>query len=358
LLAELPDRERDQTEEDFFRDDQFFERLRAVEDELVDDYVTGALSDDARHRFQTHFLTTPERHRKVALAMAIQRAQIVDPDVGRAPSGRADHWWSKALTLWPAWRLALVASSVGAVALALLVQGWPWAPSPARLASLQDTTGAVTTDSDRTVMLAGLGPLPGPLARSVEQFVTTGGIAMTPRAAAASATVRGDQTRRAFPTLGDGPVPASPAHTGIRSERPTLHWMTAAGARSYTVVLVDQDRKPLWRASTAAETALTVPSGLIESGRVYFWQVEASVDGQIITGPAAGFWLIDDESLQIVRRLEGPYQGSAVVRAAVYAEHGLYEEALAQVEQLEQLNPQHPRVRAMRDFLNVQLGRQ
>ena len=77
LLAQLTEQEMERLEREFFQDDDLFDLVRAVEDDLIDDYVAGALPTEARNRFTTHFLTSPELQRRVDLARALQEAVIV-----------------------------------------------------------------------------------------------------------------------------------------------------------------------------------------------------------------------------------------------------------------------------------------
>lgn len=52
-------------------DQNYLQEFCLVKDELVDEYVSGALSADDKTRFETHFLSTPERNAKVSFARAL-----------------------------------------------------------------------------------------------------------------------------------------------------------------------------------------------------------------------------------------------------------------------------------------------
>lgn len=54
-------------------DDEYYEELLVEEDELIDRYLSGALTDNERKQFEKHFLATPERHQKVHFARAFKR---------------------------------------------------------------------------------------------------------------------------------------------------------------------------------------------------------------------------------------------------------------------------------------------
>ena len=63
---------REELERRLFSDDEiFWERLSIAEDELIDDYATGALDADDRALFDSHFLSTGERRARLEFARAI-----------------------------------------------------------------------------------------------------------------------------------------------------------------------------------------------------------------------------------------------------------------------------------------------
>ena len=73
LLGELVEEQRRHFEERLMTDEESYEELLAVEDELLDQYVGGALSGPERERFERHFLSTPERRRKLSFAKTLKK---------------------------------------------------------------------------------------------------------------------------------------------------------------------------------------------------------------------------------------------------------------------------------------------
>ena len=65
LLGELSEAEAGQFEEDYFANDELFERFLAVKEELLDAYARGELAEEKRARFAKHFLATAPRRRKL-----------------------------------------------------------------------------------------------------------------------------------------------------------------------------------------------------------------------------------------------------------------------------------------------------
>jgi len=137
------------------------------------------------------------------------------------------------------------------------------------------------------------------------------------------------------------PIPLSPRFTAIRVTTPTLRW-EGVTAEQYRVRVVYGEPKAndrlVWDSGVVRETQAALPSGLLLPGRVYFWQVEALVDGKSRLSPAVGFWVISQSALRRVEATERNYRDSALMLAAMYESQGLYEEALAQVDKLSSKN--------------------
>jgi hypothetical protein len=73
LLGSLEETRKTQLEERLLNDAQLFEELLIAEDELVDHYVAGRLNIDDKVRFESHFLVTPDRIRKIQFGRTFQK---------------------------------------------------------------------------------------------------------------------------------------------------------------------------------------------------------------------------------------------------------------------------------------------
>jgi hypothetical protein len=73
LLGNLPDEEIQRLDEMSLTDDDFVNRLQAVENDLVDTYVRGELSGNSLNQFRSNYLQSPNRREKVAFAETLQR---------------------------------------------------------------------------------------------------------------------------------------------------------------------------------------------------------------------------------------------------------------------------------------------
>ncbi len=91
LLGQLSDAEQQEVEHRLLTDDEFFEELEIVEDELIDDYLESRLSADERLRFESYFLASPERQEQLASAKALKR-YFAKADSLRPPNSFASRW--------------------------------------------------------------------------------------------------------------------------------------------------------------------------------------------------------------------------------------------------------------------------
>ena len=73
LLGQMPEHDESEVEARLFTDREFYDELSIVEDELIDQYLGGALSDADRQSFESHFVSAPERGQKVRFARALKK---------------------------------------------------------------------------------------------------------------------------------------------------------------------------------------------------------------------------------------------------------------------------------------------
>jgi len=85
LLGNLEAERRAAIEESILCDPGIYEELLVVEEELIDQYITKNLSPSERQQFETHFLVTAERRKKLGFGRLLRRylnsqPVIVPPD--------------------------------------------------------------------------------------------------------------------------------------------------------------------------------------------------------------------------------------------------------------------------------------
>ena len=80
LLGQVPEEDESQFEARLLTDREFYEELSIVEDELIDQYLAGALSVSDRQSFESHFVSSSERQKKVRFARALRKHVSVAAD--------------------------------------------------------------------------------------------------------------------------------------------------------------------------------------------------------------------------------------------------------------------------------------
>jgi hypothetical protein len=120
LLGDLPEHQQVEIEDRAFEDQQYLRRIESVESDLIDEYVRGELSDFERRRFESRFLQSAARRRKVEFARTLTNAVSEGAVTGKQshPIGvRPPITWRASLTslfrgLSPALRYSLAAAAL------------------------------------------------------------------------------------------------------------------------------------------------------------------------------------------------------------------------------------------------------
>ena len=80
LLGILPEEQSQDLEEQLLTSSDLREELLIVEDELIDDYLCGELSEAEQKQFDTHFLQAPERQQNLRFAKTFER-YVADAEI-------------------------------------------------------------------------------------------------------------------------------------------------------------------------------------------------------------------------------------------------------------------------------------
>ncbi|HEU0185448.1 MAG TPA: hypothetical protein VFS27_09040, partial [Blastocatellia bacterium] len=156
LLNELSDDDQARFEEAYFSDGRLFEQVRALEEDLIDDYVKGGLSGDQRRRFESHYLASGQRRARIETSRQMVELCSLNAPAQTAPGKRVEALFSslrRRLHFLDSWRLAPVLGAASAVLL-LLATGLTihflrlrgqQAPAEEKLASVD----RAATDSER-----------------------------------------------------------------------------------------------------------------------------------------------------------------------------------------------------------------
>jgi hypothetical protein len=245
---------------------------------------------------------------------------------------------------WAAWTGLAAAAGLAAL---LLWRALPPTPT-ARPVPVEQASAPIVTlrDGEREVTLSGDGSLAGLPAVPLE---LTGAVVAALRDGALPRPEAVGALRRAAGTL-LGPSPAAafglaaPVATLVRSDRPTLRWMSHPRARGYEVTVFSEEQVKVAGVRTAAVTEATLPSSL-ERGRTYLWQVAAlTPEGRIVAPappePPARLRVLgkaESAALESALRAAGD---SDLVAGILLARAGVRDEAEARLARLQAANPE------------------
>jgi uncharacterized membrane protein YciS (DUF1049 family) len=131
LLGNLPEEQRLQVEGEFLSDDQSYERLLALENELFYDYAQNKLSPGEREQFEKRFLSSEQNRKRAELASALARKMSESAPAGNTEKSIADreprHFWQSIKSYFvaqsAAMRISLAALAMVSFALIWLVVG-------------------------------------------------------------------------------------------------------------------------------------------------------------------------------------------------------------------------------------------
>src|SRR5262245_22732338 len=123
LLGEIAEQDRNLIEVRLLTDQQYFNQLVRVEEELTDQYVRCELSQHEREMFEDHFMNAPERHEDVAFAKALHR-YVSSEAIVRPVASRPRAWIGILTDRIPRRRLTMNASLACAAVLMTLAVAW------------------------------------------------------------------------------------------------------------------------------------------------------------------------------------------------------------------------------------------
>ena len=122
LLNELSEADQESFEEAYLRDEGLFERLRSLEEELIEDYVKGDLSRRERRLFERRYLVSEQRRAKVEAArQLVEVCSLIASSKAAANDTIGSKWYSASLRLWGPTKQHFAQAGVVAAAILLLL---------------------------------------------------------------------------------------------------------------------------------------------------------------------------------------------------------------------------------------------
>lgn len=121
LLAELPEHEQTQLEERYLDDHDFFEQVRAIEQELIEDYLRGKLQAPLRLRFEQRYMKIPALREQVAFSDALLATAVAERQAPARSTTERISWWQ---SLYAFFRLRPLAVGYALLAILLVTGIW------------------------------------------------------------------------------------------------------------------------------------------------------------------------------------------------------------------------------------------
>jgi anti-sigma factor RsiW len=188
--------------------------------------------------------------------------------------------------------------------------------------------------------------LPSSIRQAVRRSIASQG-AQTPRALDALVEGRTGVLMSGSAETTNKGVPfalLSPVGKVTREQQPVLRWRALAGAKSYTVAIVDSNFRVIAQSSNLTATEWK-PAQNLPRGLNYSWQVTATqTDGVEVVSPVspapqAKFRVMEQSAFDEVTRIENSGVKSHLARGVIYAQAGLVDEARTEFEALVHDNP-------------------
>jgi len=155
LLGTLSQAARQRVEERLLTEESFYEEVLLGEDELIDQYIYGALSDENREQFEQHFLSTPERQRKLRFGGALSRYIAQKSENAAAPArNRPTTWVGQLHAFWSSQTTWGLRATLALAMIAVIASAALWlsrtTPAPRTFATLTLTISANNRAADGT----------------------------------------------------------------------------------------------------------------------------------------------------------------------------------------------------------------
>jgi len=238
------------------------------------------------------------------------------------------------------------AAAVAAAVLIVVLAVSSWHRQTTQIVALNDTSGKLILDADGRV--TGGGALDAEQQGLVAHALTQQTL-LIPSSLQRIRGTAGTLMGTAEPVLFRL---ESPVGTVVESSHPTLSWTADSKSAGYKAVVKDESTGETVKSPLLGSTSWTVSPDL-ERGHTYVWQVVSShpKGGDAIaplpSAPPAKFIVLDDSTNAKLQHVSA----SHLVRAVLYTNAGLLDDASRELTTLEKMNPGSPLLRSFRSQL-------
>lgn len=261
-------------------------------------------------------------------------------DTGRARARAQNEGLLDRIRSWfaakPGFGFGLAAGVALAVIVAVLRPS-----SPDFVVAITDSNGPAGITEHGALVLAAGSDVPPAQADAIRLLLTAGEVPLAPDVAALADSLNSEVVVLGTAAEEAGqPVLRFPVSTSVLGPRPRFQWNKVDGAVNYTVLLTGADGSLIWEIETETNST-DYPSGQpdLERGRIYTWQVETTVAGEVRIAQSRKFLVLPEAASEAVRVAREQFDDSALVMAAVYGQYGLNEDMERALLALRSLNP-------------------
>jgi hypothetical protein len=135
----------------------------------------------------------------------------------------------------------------------------------------------------------------------------------------------------------------APIGTAVLTDRPTFRWQPLRGATRYVVSVFDESFRRVIESPAIAATEWQ-PSTPLPRGRVYIWQVTATVGGEAVRAPVppapeARFQVAAPEVAASIDEARTAHPGNHLLLAVLLARNGAVDDAAKELDELAATDP-------------------
>jgi hypothetical protein len=136
---------------------------------------------------------------------------------------------------------------------------------------------------------------------------------------------------------------SAPIGTSVTMDRPTFRWQALPGATRYVVSVFDESFHRVAESPAVGATEWQ-PADSLPRGRIYIWQVTATVAGEAVRSPVppapeARFQVAGPQVAAAIEEARRSHPGNHLLLATLLARNGALDEAAVEVDQLAATDP-------------------
>jgi hypothetical protein len=136
---------------------------------------------------------------------------------------------------------------------------------------------------------------------------------------------------------------SAPLGTAVINDHPTFRWQAARGATHYVVSVFDDSFHKVAESPAVSATEWQ-PAKPLARGRIYLWQVSATIGGEIIRSPVppapeARFQVAGADAAAAVEKARQEHPGNHLLLAVLLAKNGALDESALELDALAGSDP-------------------